>query len=328
MISLLIAPRNSSEYVGGYFSLSLLELTANIYVQSSVKYILTQGDAILISMLTSLSEQGAFAIASNYGSLVTRMLFQPIEESGRNLFSKLCNVPEKPNTTNGASSTEPTGNKNDIAKAKNILRQILKLYSLISLFAFSIGPRIAPLALALIAGKRWAETNAGDILSTYCYYIPFLAFNGITEAFVSAVATGEDLRRQSMLMVLYFAAFAAAAYYFIQVLNLGAQGIILANCVNMALRILWNTWYIFSFFTQRGETLSILDFVPTSGSLAATAIVMAFLQSSTVMASMGLFKSLLWSGGITAALACGVLIFERRFVRQCYDMFRSTWKDK
>ncbi|KAH8981677.1 hypothetical protein EDB86DRAFT_2931631, partial [Lactarius hatsudake] len=42
---------------------------------------LTEGDKLLISRLSPLADQGGYAIASNYGSLVARVVFQPIEES-------------------------------------------------------------------------------------------------------------------------------------------------------------------------------------------------------------------------------------------------------
>ncbi|KAH9168476.1 Rft protein-domain-containing protein [Lactarius sanguifluus] len=46
---------------------------------SVVKHFLTEGDKLLISRLT---------IASNYGSLVARVVFQPIEETSRIFFPK------------------------------------------------------------------------------------------------------------------------------------------------------------------------------------------------------------------------------------------------
>ena len=65
--------------IWNYFSAPLLRLTASLSLQSSLKYILTQGDSLLITSLASLADQGAYALASNYGGLIARMLFQPIE---------------------------------------------------------------------------------------------------------------------------------------------------------------------------------------------------------------------------------------------------------
>jgi len=168
------------------------------------------------------------------------MLFQPIEETGRNLFGKLC----APN-----ADTQKPAPKN-LEEAKTTLIIILRCYNLLSLIAWSVGPSLAPILLRLVAGSKWADTGASDTLATYCYYIPLLAINGITEAFVAAVATSDDLKRQSILMTIYFFTFAGTAYALLQIPGLGAQALVLANCVNMLLRIVWNITFIKTFFSR------------------------------------------------------------------------------
>lgn len=76
-------------------------------IQSSIKYVLTQGDSLLIATLASLQDQGAYALSSNYGGLIARMLFQPIEEASRNLFAKLCASPaDDPASSEKAKTTK------------------------------------------------------------------------------------------------------------------------------------------------------------------------------------------------------------------------------
>lgn len=171
------------------------------------------------------------------------MLFQPIEESSRNLFSKLC-------------SPDPSTQKRDktgVRQARIILQTILHLYALISLAACAFGPTLAPLLLRVVAGSRWADTGAGDTLAAYCYYIPLLALNGVTEAFVASVATNAQLHRQSVYMGVFFGGFAGATYVFLRVLGMGARGLVWANCVNMGLRIAWAAEFIGSWFGKEGE---------------------------------------------------------------------------
>jgi oligosaccharide translocation protein RFT1 len=240
------------------FSQPLLNLSLSLTVQSSIKYVLTQGDSILIASLASLQDQGAYALSSNYGGLVARMLFQPIEEASRNLFAKLC-AP----TTAAADPKQSDGEKagDGIKQANNTLTLILKAYSLISLVAFAAGPTVAPVLLSLVAGSRWAHTGAGEVLGCYCYYIPLLALNGVSEAFVAAVADNKQLYTQSIWMGGFFAAFAGSAYLFLRVLELGAKGLVWANCVNMACRIVFNLSFVKSFFAKReqvGHTLIVL----------------------------------------------------------------------
>jgi len=171
------------------------------------------------------------------------MLFQPIEESSRNLFAKLC--APRPGTDKPPAD--------GVREARSTIQDILKFYGLISLAACALGPTMAPLLLKVVAGSKWAETGAGDVLATYCYYIPLLAINGITEAFVAAVASNAELHAQSVFMGAFFAGFAGAAYLFLRILRFGAKGLVYANCVNMLLRIVWNLRFIRAFFGQNGE---------------------------------------------------------------------------
>lgn len=234
-----------------------MTLASSLYVQSGIKYILTQGDSILIASLASLEDQGAYALSSNYGGLVARMLFQPIEDSSRNLFARLCAVPTAEKTApadklkNDGASAEPK--KDSIRQANSTLQDILRFYTLMSLFAFALGPTIAPLLLKLVAGSQWSDTSASEVLGTYCYYIPLLAINGVTEAFVAATATTAELGAQSVWMGAFFAGFAGSAYLFLRVLEMGAKGLVLANCVNMASRIIFNLAFVSRFFERHQE---------------------------------------------------------------------------
>lgn len=183
------------------------------------------------------------------------MLFQPIEEASRNLFAKLC-APASAPLTEKSSKDDPASPKPEtasVARASTILRDILKFYSLISLLAFSLGPTLAPLLLSLIAGSKWSATGAGDVLGTYCYYIPLLAINGVTEAFVAATANQKELYGQSFWMGGFFAAFAGSAYLFLRVLGLGAKGLVWANAVNMGCRIIFNLGFVRRFFARNGQ---------------------------------------------------------------------------
>lgn len=242
-----VAPSKTEQFWLSLFSRPLLNLTLSLTVQSSIKYVLTQGDSLLIASLASLQDQGAYALSSNYGGLIARMLFQPIEEASRNLFAKLCAPVTK------AAAADPKAKVDGVSRASTTLRDILKFYSLISLVAFSLGPTLAPLLLSLIAGSKWSATGAGDVLGTYCYYIPLLAINGVTEAFVAATADQKELYAQSFWMGGFFAAFAGSAYLFLTVLELGAKGLVWANCVNMGCRIVFNLGFVRGFFAKHGQ---------------------------------------------------------------------------
>ena len=247
---------NSPEnpYVFSLFSTPLLYLLRSLFFQLGIKWVLTEGDKILIGILASLEDQGMYAVSANYGGLIARMIFQPIETSSRNLFANLCTTPSQaPNAANGtAEADKDKVTKKNIERAATILRDILRVYSIVSLIALAIGPSAAPLLLRLVAGARWSESGAGEVLGTYCYYIPFLAINGVSEAFVAATASTNDLQHQTVWMLYFSAFFAGSAYFFLRVLGLGAQGLVLANCVNMGLRIMFNMRFVKRFFRERG----------------------------------------------------------------------------
>ncbi|KAF2821765.1 Rft-1-domain-containing protein [Ophiobolus disseminans] len=311
-----------------YFSTPLLRLTGSLTLQSTLKYILTQGDSILITSLATLADQGAYALASNYGGLIARMLFQPIEESSRNMFAKLCADNETvPETSKEQDSPRNEEQKQNLAQASRVLATILRLYSIISLFAVVVGPTLAPLLLGIVAGKQWSATSAAKVLSTYCYYIPFLAINGVTEAFVAAVATSKELYAQSVAMGIFFAIFSGSAWFFIGQLELGGSGVVLANTVNMGLRIVWNTWFIKKFFGQRGSKFKLAELMPSIMSLAPAIVVPTLMQMQPgigFLRRFGVLGELVSMGAVGGIFVLHVLFFERRFLVECYRMLRPA----
>jgi hypothetical protein len=318
-----VAGTREAPVILGHFSVPLLRLTGSLTLQSSLKYVLTQGDSLLITSLASLADQGAYALASNYGGLIARMLFQPIEESSRNLFAKLC-ADSAPVTTSTTPSSLQT-QKESLSQASKILTMILRLYSIISLFAITIGPPLAPLALSIVAGKKWSATSASTVLQTYCYYIPFLALNGVTEAFVAAVASTSDLHKQSLSMASFFLLFAASAWFFISQLQWGGSGVVAANTVNMGLRIVFNVLYIKRYFRDRGVKWSVGEVLPNASKMAAVPFMGFVLKTRTVEKVLGRYGIMGELGGIAVVgvvIAATVLFFELPFLKECYYMLR------
>ncbi|KAG2168108.1 hypothetical protein VTO58DRAFT_104115 [Aureobasidium pullulans] len=300
------------------FSQPLLNLSLSLTVQSSIKYVLTQGDSLLIASLASLQDQGAYALSSNYGGLIARMLFQPIEEASRNLFAKLC-AP----TSNSDKTKEQQASGNGIAQANTTLSLILRFYSLISLVAFAAGPTAAPVLLSLVAGSRWSDTGAGEVLGCYCYYIPLLALNGVSEAFVAAVADNTQLYTQSIWMGGFFAAFAGSAYLFLRVLEMGAKGLVWANCVNMGCRILFNLSFVKSFFAKRGQAFNVTKILPSAISIAVAAVVPGIFKATTgLLSRYGIIGELARIGAITGVFVLVLAVSERKFLVHVYKQIR------
>jgi oligosaccharide translocation protein RFT1 len=239
-----------------YFSRPLLNLGASLFGQSIVKHVLTQGDTFLIASLASQKAQGVYSLANNYGGLVARLIFQPIEESSRNYFGKLL------------SSKNETTSKDLVTKARRNLQTLLRAYMLLSVCVLVIGPTMAPLLLKIVAGTTWIESGAGVVLARYCFCIPLLAINGLTEAFVSSVATESEVNRQSVWMLAFSAGFAGAAYLFLGILELGAEGLVWANTLNMAFRIVWSTVFIASYMKRHNNNLEFGSILPKPMTIA------------------------------------------------------------
>jgi oligosaccharide translocation protein RFT1 len=241
-----------------------------------VKHVLTQGDVLLISYLATLEDQGIYALASNYGGLLARMLFQPVEELSRSYFGKqLSAVDRQPSHA-------------DIEAAKANLQHLLRVYVVLSLSAAAVGPTIAPMLLRLVLGQRLVASGAGLVLAKYCYYVPLLAINGLSEAFISAVASQAELNRQSAWMLAFSLGFAAAGWAFLRFWQLGAEGLVWANMVNMALRITWSMAFIKRYFRRRNLDWHAVDIMPRPATAAAavlTGAVLARMHPSTLAGS-------------------------------------------
>jgi hypothetical protein len=252
----------------------LLSVAGTMYMQSIFKLLLTQGDALILSFLSSLADQGAFALASNYGGLIARLVFQPVEESSRNTFGRLLPSDER---------TKAQGGNSGQRAALAYLANILHFYLILSLPLVTLAPYILPLVVRHILSASWYTPSTALLLSTYCYYIPFMAVNGILDAFVTSVATPAQLRRQSLWMVACTAVYGGAAWILLTKSGLGASGLIWANMVNMALRVVWSMWFIAGWTDKKGSgsyRQMLREAVPSSASTATAGVITLGLRIS------------------------------------------------
>ncbi|KAF3760905.1 hypothetical protein M406DRAFT_13957, partial [Cryphonectria parasitica EP155] len=245
------------DYLLSYFYHPTVNLASSMMVQSFVKHLLTQGDTFLVSILSTTTAQGVYALANNYGGLLARLVLQPIEESSRSYWSRLlsssaANGPPLATVTNTEQKKDQNKEKQSdglaLRQASENLTALLQAYTLASLPLLALGPVAAPLVLSTVAGPQWTASGAGDALAAYVYYIPLLAINGLTEAFVASVATEAQVHRQSVWMMGFSLVFAGAGYVFMRVLGWGAVGLVCANGINMVCRIVWAIWFIRGYF--------------------------------------------------------------------------------
>lgn len=201
---------------------SIVEHAHSMRRQLAFKYILAQGDMWLISLLTTLPAQGVYAVVSNYGSLVCRLLLAPIDEAALIFFST--------------------------AGGKESLRQLallLGIYQLLGVLVLLLGPFLANPLTSLLLGDRWQGTPMPATLSAYCLLLPVMAMSGMLEAFVHSKIQGrEALRRSQVMALLSTALFVGVSSYLTS--RWGPVGMILGNVVNFGLRCVTSVRFIWS----------------------------------------------------------------------------------
>ncbi|KZT18254.1 Rft-1-domain-containing protein [Neolentinus lepideus HHB14362 ss-1] len=239
----------------------LLRLSLTMTSQSVVKHVLTEGDKLIVSRLSPLDDQGGYAVAVNYGSLVARIVFQPIEETLRLYFSKLLSPSSSSSTPSSSSSTPSSSSSSlkypttsspspsSLLEASRTLTALLSTQLSLSLLTLTFGPPYLPLLLSLLLPSQYLSTSAPRVLQAWLWYLPVLAINGGMEAFVSSVAGPGELNRQSRWMtafsILYILS-ALSLYSF----GLGDTSLVYANIVNLLSRILYCLSFTQSYFAS------------------------------------------------------------------------------
>ncbi|KAG1147569.1 hypothetical protein G6F37_005058 [Rhizopus arrhizus] len=180
--------KDASEKSEYWFEKTLLHLGITMTKQSLLKHVLTEGDKMLISVLSTDSDKGVYGFVVNYGSLIARILFQPLEETGRTFFSKML-----------------TDKQDIVARqtASNFLMTFIQFHILLGFLFICFATNYTSTLVDLLAGSTWSKSDAPTVLAIYCMYVPFMGVNGITEGFVQAVATKQDLNRLSYFMELW-----------------------------------------------------------------------------------------------------------------------------
>ncbi|CAG8711248.1 14913_t:CDS:2, partial [Acaulospora morrowiae] len=215
--------------------------------QSLLKHILTEGDKMLITWLSNTSDQGIYAFVVNYGSLVVRILYQPLEETGRTLFSKLLTDVEKRD-----EDFEDARNTALVTSLK-ILTSLIKFHILLGLLFIGLATNYTGTLIDLMVGSVWSQSPAPLVLSVYCAYIPIMGVNGITEAFVAAVATEKTLSTLNYWLIAFSAGFIGAGVVFMKMLSAGAVGLVAASAFNLSTRITWSWRFIRTYFLKKQD---------------------------------------------------------------------------
>ena len=216
------------------------------------------------------------------GSLVARLLFAPLEEASATEFSLLfASIADADGldgdaaaskqvdgrqssdparapllSSRGGSAASSSSTPASGVRARNVsayssavlyLGLLLKLLLLVSLALLCFVPPFSFVFVDVLYGAKWSLTAAPRVLSYYTVYVACMALNGLTEAFVTAVTSAEQMKLYNLLLLLFSALYLASCA---ALLRFGAVGLIAANCFNMLMRIAYSTTFIARFFSH------------------------------------------------------------------------------
>ncbi|WIA16227.1 hypothetical protein OEZ85_012938 [Tetradesmus obliquus] len=240
-----------------------LAITGLFSIQAAEKLLLAEGSKLALVGFESSYNQGVYGLVANLGSLVVRLLFTPVEEAAFTAFSRA-----------GLRAAAEPASRGPLA---SVLAVAVKAVALLGLLAVTFGPCYSYTLLRMVYGQRWSESEAPFVLGCYTAYLLLLAVNGITEAFVHAVLEPSALKAANALLVVFTAAHVLCSIVLVKAG--GAAGLVLADTVNMSLRIAFSLWYIRRYFSEV-PGFSIRQLLPSSQVLLACCIVSGCLAAS------------------------------------------------
>jgi len=245
-------------------SSNYLKLTWSFFKQSTLKNLLTKGANYVMTMfgVLSFAQQGVFDTVANIGALAARFLFLPIEDSFYVFFAKMLD----------RSKTAKEHDKSTMVEISNVLYSLLRLVVIIGILIISFGIPYSFLLLDLYGGGILTNGNGPFMLKFYCFYVLFLALNGITECFSNASKNQQEIDSHSNKMLWLAVAFVGISTFLSS--QLGGIGFILADCVNMICR----TWFSIDHINRFYENFDT-NLHPLKGILPSRQVIIAMLVS-------------------------------------------------
>jgi oligosaccharide translocation protein RFT1 len=223
-------------YVVGFsfFNLKTAQLAMSNTAVVLLKHVLTEADKITLSMLATAEDQGVYAITSNYGSLIARLIFLPIEDSTKLAVAKLAAI----------IRAESKNGDEEMAAIAVLITTLLRMSLLIFILLPVVGPHYVELLVTLVftSNSKLNHSTFIATLSAYCVYLYTLALNGVSEAYVHAIAPAHVLGGR----INYGLLLSSVAYFIVVISIKGATTcvIIYAGAGAMAVRALSNITYI------------------------------------------------------------------------------------
>uniref|UniRef100_T1J9Y2 Protein RFT1 homolog n=1 Tax=Strigamia maritima TaxID=126957 RepID=T1J9Y2_STRMM len=209
-------------------------LTYSFLKQGLLKQILTEGERYIMTVFNILNfgEQGVYDVISNLGSLAARFLFRPIEESGYQFFAQ----------TIERNKPLIKQNSKNVAIGAQVLHNLFKMMVLIGGIIMAFGFPFSHLLLQIYGGNTLTTGSGPNLLRWNCVYVGFLAINGISECYAFATMRKSDIDKLNYKLLILSVLFLCLSWYLTKLF--AGVGFILANCTNMAFRILNSIYFI------------------------------------------------------------------------------------
>lgn len=232
-------PKISKLASGEYLDRGVFPIWSSLSIQMVFKHLLTEGDTLLISYLFTASEQGVYSLISNYGSLLARLLFQPIEETLRVSMTKLFAKKDK-----------------DYQESYIYMEKLTIFYANLCVLVLLGGYSNGAFILRCLLGNNlnWQKSDVFTLFPYYIVYIPFMAFNGIFEGFLSSSCSHKEIRKFSYFMSFLSVVVLAILYVLIGKMNMGVLGLVISNICNMTLRLVYCIIYMRLFYGAKVDT--------------------------------------------------------------------------
>lgn len=208
----------------------VLRMCGVFSLQAAGKLVLAEGSKAVLAVATPPAEQGVYGLVNNLGSLVVRTIFQPFEEVVFVAFSRPSPPAASDDHANAARHSR-------LQQHLQLLKSLCRSISLLGTIAAAFGPAYSQLVLSILYGPKWSESGAPRALAFYSGYIALLAVNGTLEAFVHGVSDQRGLHQANTVL-----AAMSVIHIILGVVGVkfgGAIGLLLADAINMFLRIVY-----------------------------------------------------------------------------------------
>lgn len=212
-----------------------------MFSHSILKQLLTDGSAYVMTFteLLTLKQQAVYDAVERVGSIVVRTILSPIDESCHAYFA---------NTIRKESSVfnKNTDNHDDMVEN---LSTILHNVGVIGFVVCVFGIPYSSTAISLYGGELLSKNGGALLLSLYSGYILVTAINGITEGFAMASMDNNQIISHGKFLFVTSVFHLFINYGLCVYMN--SAGFIVANIINMSIRIVYNWKTIRQYLGER-----------------------------------------------------------------------------